>query len=377
METPVINNKENISSSRLQRWTFQLWRMGYYLSFVWDKLANRWGTLDDPMRTNFYLNMWQEAANQLSVKFELLPDGFCEASRNGRVTRIYQNLVMLDHPVTMKLSRTKPLVLKLLDEHGVHVPAYREFTLQNIQPGLDFLREQQAPCVVKPARGTAGGEAVTTNVKTPYDLKRAAIYASLYGHTMLIERQIPGDSYRLLYLNGKLIDAICRKSPSVTGDGKSTIKELIKKENSRRAKLQGTEGLTWLRADVDCRTTLQSAGLTLDTVPREGAEIVVKQATNDNSAQENKSITPFLCDDIVKEGARACDVLGIRLAGVDILATDHTRPLAETGGVINEVNTTPGLHYHYQINNPEQGTHVIVPILQHLLGIEPHTNETK
>jgi len=356
-------------SSPLRRWSLQFWRLGYYLKFVWDKLANKWGTLDDPMRTNFYLKLWREAAERLSVKFALLPDGFCEASANGRVTRMYQNLVMLDHPVTIKLARSKPLVLRLLAERGIKVPEYTEFTLGDIDRAMEFLRAMNGPIVVKPARGTAGGDGVTTNVRTPRDLKRAAIFASLYTHTMLAERQIPGTSYRLLYLNGRLLDAIRRKSPSVVGDGASTIRELLHRENTRRASMEGSEGLTWLRIDVDCRNTLASAGLSLDTVPATGAEVVVKQAANDNSSRENESVTHLLCRELVEEGARAAEILGVQLAGVDLITTDPGKPLEETDGVINEVNTTPGLHYHYQISNAAQGVPVIVPILKHLLAL--------
>ncbi|MBI3766692.1 MAG: cyanophycin synthetase, partial [Ignavibacteriales bacterium] len=272
---------------------------------------------------------------------------------------------------TMKLARNKPLVLKLLSDHGIMVPEYCEFTLRNIAPAIEFLHHH-SPCVVKPAHGTAGGEGVTTNVRSIRELKRAAIFASLYGHTLLMERQIPGESYRLLYLNGELIDAIRRRSPRVIGDGTSTIRELIKRENERRAYLNGTEGLTWLRADLDCRATLRAGGRTLNTVPKSGEEIVVKQAANDNSSRENESVRHLLCDQLIREGARAAMIVDVRLAGVDLITTDPRRPLKESGGVINEVNTTPGLHYHYQVSDKAHLVPVLVPILRHLLELDVH-----
>src|SRR5688572_32104639 len=45
---------------------------------------------------------------------------------------------------------------------------------------------------------------------------------------------IAGASYRLLYLEGRLIDAVRRDPPTVTGDGYSTIRRLIAHENRRR-----------------------------------------------------------------------------------------------------------------------------------------------
>jgi len=42
--------------------------------------------------------------------------------------------------------------------------------------------------------------------------------------------------------------------------------------------------------------------------------------------------------------------------------------LRQSGGVINEVNTTPGLHYHYQVRNHEAMVPVAAVILRSLLA---------
>ncbi len=350
------------------RWAIKLLRLGYYLKFAWDRHMNRWGMLDDPMRTEFYREIWRSAAHNLSLKYVEMPGGFCEISLNGRRTRIFQNLLELDHPVTIKLARSKPLVLNLLAENGIPVPEHAEFSLGEMERGLEFLGSSPDPIVIKPSQGTAGGEGVTTNVRTRSELRSASIFASLYGHVILAERQISGESYRLLYLDGKLLDAIRRRSPSVVGDGASSIRELISEENSRRSRLRGAEGLTWLRIDADCRNTLRRAGMSPASVPAKGVEVVVKQAANDNSSRENESVTGLFCEEVVRAGAAAAEILGVRLAGVDMITTDPGLPLQETGGVINEVNTTPGLHYHYQIRNRDAGRRVVEPILQEILA---------
>lgn len=346
-----------------------------YLFFVWDKLVRRKRNLDATQRIEFYLSMWKDASAVLHAEFSELDGGYSSVLLNGRTTTMYQNLVMIDHPVTVKIARDKPMALRTLKSNGISVPRHCAFSLQQLRLGDEFLKEIGAACVVKPAHNSAGGDGVTTNVRSRRDLHRAAIYASLYSHLILIEEQIAGDSYRLLYLDGEMLDAIRRKSPTIVGDGHSTIKELVAQENARRARLNGETALTELSLDLDCINTLREAGLAPGSVSPQGMEVKLKLATNDNADHENESIPDLVCDSIVAEGALAARVLGVRLAGVDVITPKISVPLRESGGVINEVNATPGLHYHYQVVNRERRIPVAVPLLRHLLGITNGTSQ--
>jgi cyanophycin synthetase len=71
-------------------------------------------------------------------------------------------------------------------------------------------------------------------------------------------------------------------------------------------------------------------------------------------------------DSLVADASRAAELLGVRLAGVDVITRDCRQSLAAAGGVVLEVNATPGLHYHYEISNPENHVPVLVPILRAL-----------
>jgi cyanophycin synthetase len=82
---------------------------------------------------------------------------------------------------------------------------------------------------------------------------------------------------------------------------------------------------------------------------------------------DNESVRAIVSQALIAQGARAAGTLGIRLAGVDVITPDPRVGLDESGGVINEVNTTPGLHFHYQVRNREAMVPVAVPILRLLL----------
>src|SRR2546426_3966460 len=223
------------------------------------KLGERRGSVRhrmDQARDDLYRAMWREAARTVGADVNELRDGFYEIRRGDRVTRVWQNLLPLDDPVTLRIAANKPLVHALLSARGLPVPRHRAFTLATIGDAIQFLHEVKADCVVKPAVGTGAGAGVTTRVRTRRDLVRAAIFASAFAPRLLIERQHPGESYRLLYLDGTLLDAVRRRPPQVVGDGRSTVRQLIDAENRRRLDRAGVASPWLISVDPDCRARL-------------------------------------------------------------------------------------------------------------------------
>jgi D-alanine-D-alanine ligase-like ATP-grasp enzyme len=329
--------------------------------------------LDGQSRVEFYAQIWRSAAAAVGAEFVPLPNGFSDIRIAGRSTRVFENIVKIDDPLIVKLVRVKPFVHKQLSSNGISVAPFLEFTLNDVDSAIEFLISQQSPCVVKPASGDAAGNGVTTNVTNRRDLIRAAINGSLFSRELMIERQISGTEYRLLFLDGKLLDATRRRPPCVVGDGRSTIAQLIDAENERRKQLYGSAALTRIQIDTDSRETIKRAGLSLSSVPKEGVEVTVKTTVNDNSAKDNVSVRGLIGKALVDEVSKATQVLGIRLAGVDVITKDPGVSLRESGGVIIEVNSSPGLHHHYNVNNLHETTPVAIPILRCLLGLEEST----
>lgn len=347
------------------KWGVQILRAAYYARYLWDKRSQRSAIVDSEARSDFYARMWRHAAGKLSAEIVSLSDEFFEIRLGERRTRVHQQFVMMDDPVTLKIAGRKPLVYRLLGREGMPVPPYCDFTLDRLEEALKFLRKEEGACVVKPAWGTGGGVGVTTGVRTENELIHAAAYAAVFSPHVMVEQQVEGDMYRLLYLEGELIDAVRRLAPRVVGDGRSSIRSLIEEENRRREKKRIAQGPIPL--DLDCRTTLRNAGVTLDTVLERDRSLVVKTVTNQNSENENESVLDLISEELMRDGAQAAAVLGVHLAGVDVITKDPSVSLKKSGGVINEVNTTPGLHFHYEICNSERGVNVALRIIEHLL----------
>jgi cyanophycin synthetase len=298
-------------------------------------------------RTGFYEKIWQEAAAHVGATIEPLGYGIFEIRFGDSRIRVSQNYTSIDDPVTLALAGKKALVYKLLAQQGLPTPSYEEFSLNQMSKAFAFLAAARGACVVKPARDTGAGQGVTTGIRSRSQLVRAAAAAAAYKDHLLIEEQIEGNNYRLLYLDGRLLDAIMRKPATVTGDGKSTIGALVQRANADRAAHGIDIAQNLLTVDMDMRHTLARQGLSLASVPKEGTIVTLKTVINENCRIDNISAKHALCASVIESGARAATAIGARLAGVDIITHDPGIPLVESGGVILEVNTTPGYHYHY------------------------------
>ena len=316
-----------------------------------------------------YEEMWRAAADELGAQVTNLSGGFLEISRGDARTRVWNHVVPLDDDVTLKLSLDKTLVHRLLAEAGLPVPSHTEFDAASPQVAQALLEDSPGPSVVKPVTSQAGS-GVTTGVRTPVQLRRAILRARRLASRMLIERQAPGHVHRMLLLDGVLLDVVKRHPPHVTGDGRSTISRLIANENRRRMeRVAGRGRPQLLRIDLDCLFTLEAAGLSLKSVLPAGERVPVKTAVSHNAPEENEgvlrhgNVSPALVD----EARTAVDVLGLRLAVVEVVTPDVSVSLREAGGVVIELNSPPGLHYHYEIAEPDHAVPVAVPILKTLL----------
>ena len=313
-----------------------------------------------------YRVIWQEAADELGAELSVISGEFLEIRDDGMRARVWRHWVPLDDAVTLKLALDKTAVHEILLRAGLPLPAHHEWEASQLDSALEFMQRVAAACVVKPTGG-ASGSGATTGVRTRDQLLRARLRAGRIDRRLLIERQAEGDMYRFLFCDGELLDAVRRRPPRVTGDGRSTIRELIAAENESRLHPAHPVSMPILRVDLDCLFALEAAGLSLRSVLPAGETIAVKTVTSQNRISDNETVTEPISPDLVHEARRAAAQVGVRVAGVDLITGDLSRSLEESGGVVIEVNGTPGLHYHYQVADEGNATRVAVPILRRLL----------
>lgn len=299
------------------------------------------------LRTEFYERVWRDAAESMKGRVRRLEGSLLEIRVGDQRFLVRKNMTSLNDPISSGLAMDKGLVRELLLRKGIPVPEGVACRFDDVAAARSFLSAHGGPCVVKPAKHGIGGQGVTTGISSGPDLVRAMVMARVYDRDLLIEEMVPGDVYRLLYLDGELLDAVLRSPPSVIGDGRATVAQLVARETAERSAGGLEVAQSLLSVDEEARRTLRDQGLDQASVPPAGARVLVTRVTNNNRRTDNRPAMELVCPSLAATCADVVAEVGLRLAGVDVITRDPTKPLDESGGVVLEVNADPGLYYHH------------------------------
>lgn len=344
---------------QLQRFTFAARQWQWRLARLARRFAGRKRTTYVDARVAEYRGYWKNAAQELGATFEPLWEDIWEVRHGAQRARISNYLVQFDDPVTLRLAGNKPYCCAVARRHGLPVAPHRIFRLRDLDSGWEFMASRAGPFVVKPATGTSSGWGITLNVRTRRQFVSAAALASLYSDELMVELMVPAESCRLLYLDGELIHAVRRRGVRVVGDGRSSIAALLSRQ-----------GMQHLWQDPVTAYTLEAQRLSLGSTPAAGREIVARYLpaaqtpTHELRTVYNECITGLVCTELARALTPVVREIGTRFAGIDLLTNDPSLPLAASGGVFLELNTTPGIHHHY-IGG--EGPAVAARVLRYLL----------
>lgn len=245
--------------------------------------------------------------------------------------------------LAVELCQDKPLTNRLLRQVGVPVPEGR--AAASPEEAWDVARELGLPVVVKPRDGNQG-KGVSVNLAGREEVRAAFAVAERYGE-VLIERYVEGEDYRLLVVGGKMVAAARRDAPTVVGDGRCTISQLIEEMNRDPRRRDGHSGvLSRVRPDEAVRMTLSRQGLSLVSVPEPGRLVQLRHNCNLSTGGTATDVTEEVHPRNARLAELAARALGLDVAGVDLLCKDIRSPVDEQGGAIVEVNACPGLRLH-------------------------------
>ncbi|NVM77905.1 cyanophycin synthetase [Duganella sp. SG902] len=263
------------------------------------------------------------------------------------------------------IASDKDLTKTLISSCGVPVPEGE--LVKSAAEAWSAAQDIGLPVVVKPYDGNHG-RGVSLNLSTEADIAAAYALAAEEGDSssVIVERFIAGDEHRLLVVGRRVVAAAAGESLWVTGDGKSTVLELCDTQINTDPRRGETEefplGRVKPHESGEIILELQRQNLTHASVPAEGVKVLIQP--NGNVAVD---VTDKVHPQVAAMAALAARVVGLDIAGIDLVTSDISRPLEETGGAIIEVNASPGLLAHLKpaVGEPRNVGEAIV---EHLFG---------
>jgi D-alanine-D-alanine ligase-like ATP-grasp enzyme len=211
---------------------------------------------------------------------------------------------------------------------------------RNIHDGWNYVQELGLPVIVKPLNLSLGILVTKVYEKAEYYDVAEKIFNIHPG--LIVERFYPGNDYRILAFNDEVLAAYQRIPLSVTGDGNSTILQLI--QIKREKLIQTGEKILIDLEDFRIIKKLQQQNLTIESVIAKDSVVYLLDNANLSTGGDSVDFTDSIHPDFQQLAINITKDMGLRLAGVDILTSDITKPLVDY--TLLEVNAAPGLaHY--------------------------------
>lgn len=241
------------------------------------------------------------------------------------------------------IASDKDLAKTLLASCGVPVP--EGALVRSAAEAWEEAQDIGLPVVLKPVDGNHG-RGVTLNLMTEPEVTAAYAIASEAGDSsaVLVERFIPGNEHRLLVVGRQVVAAARGESLWVTGDGASTVLQLCDSQINTDPRRGESEEHPLGRVDPrdhEIMLDLKRQGLTPESIPQAGQKVLIQ--VNGNVADD---VTDQVHPSVAHLAALAARVVGLDIAGIDLVCEDISRPLEEQRGAIIEVNSSPGLLAH-------------------------------
>jgi cyanophycin synthetase len=303
-----------------------------------------------------------EAATERRIPHIRLNDGnLVQLGYGARQHRIWTAETDQTSAIAESIASDKQLTKDLLQSCGVPVPEGEE--VDSPEKAWEAAQDIGVPVTVKPTDANHG-RGVFTDLHTREDVEKAWHAADAEGSGVLVEKFIEGEAHRLLVVGKQVVAATRGKKQTVTGDGRSTVLQLIASQINSDPRCGEEEEFPLEPLILDkepiAQLELNRQGYTGESVPPAGQVVLIRR--HGDLAYD---VTDLVHPKVAAAAALAARVVGLDIAGIDLVTPDISRPLADQGGAIIEVNAGPGLLMHLK---PAEGQprNVGKAIVEHL-----------
>ena len=258
-------------------------------------------------------------------------------------------------------TRNKETTKLLMEKIGIRTP--RGIVSESYKEALPLIRRKHLsyPLIAKPLDGSLA-RGVTWDVKSLSELKKAISFfdktKSNKKSKFLVEEMYIGDEFRILVFNGEIVSCVKKVPATIIGDGKSTIKDIIKAFDKKRIK--GFE----IKLDKIARKTLLSNKLTTNSILPAGYALKLRNNLNMSDGGRCIECTTEMSNHLKKICLQAISAAGLNYGGIDLITKNIAT--SKNDYVILEINPNPFYNMHEKPLVEGRGVDVSKKILKYL-----------
>ncbi|MBM3405189.1 MAG: cyanophycin synthetase [Bacteroidetes bacterium] len=265
--------------------------------------------------------------------------------------------------IAVETAQDKFVSMLMLKESGIPVPETR--LVQQEDEAVSFFREIGKPVAIKPRSGHLGA-GIFLHLDTEAKIKNACRLAFSTDPDLLVQPVVQGNTYRVLVINYQVVAVTELEPPYIKGDGVSTIAMLVEQLNANPLRQVGDKGkLSRVEPDEATLMLMQFHGYSPESILPAEAVFFLKNTGNPKAGGFSRDVTDKLHPSNKELVEKVSRIIGLDVAGIDIIAATLSAPLAEGNGAVLEINAAPDFRMHM---NPAEGAaqNVAVPFINML-----------
>ena len=304
-------------------------------------------------RLNPYAEIIIGEARRRGISVEVLDAeaAYFSLSFGGRSVVCRESLSELTSAIAMSRCDDKAVTHRLLARSGLEVPA--QTLVESPEQAVAFLK-RYGSVVVKPTRGEQG-QGISVDVRDAESLDEAVARARQVSDRVLLEQYVRGEDLRIVVIDFQVVAAAVRRPPTVVGNGKHSVLELISALSRRRS--AATQGESSIPLDGETERCVRDAGYRMDDVLPEGETLTVRKTANLHTGGTLHDVTAELHPALRNAAQQAAEAIDIPVTGLDFLVPSVHEP----DYVIIEANERPGLANHEPQPTAERFVDLLFP----------------
>jgi len=275
------------------------------------------------------------------VEIEVLDrkESFIRLSKGKTVEYVKQaTKTSLDSYITYLLMENKHITKQILEEEGINTPKGGIYS--NIDAAInDYKNFKNKDLIIKPNTTNFGIGISLIKKNDRKEFEKDIKNAFKHGDQIIVEEYFSGEEYRFLVIGGDLLSVVKRDPANVIGDGKKTIRQLVKEKNEQRPSYPIILGQKE-------KEKLKEEKLNFDSKPKKGEKIYLRFNTNVSTGGESIDCTNEIPKEFHKIAIKAANSVNAEICGLDMIIKDLKKPANKENYTILELNFNPSLYIH-------------------------------